>query len=231
MNIIADVIAVLLMLFGAWRGYKKGATRSAVQLIGGLAIIIVAYQFKDKLADLLIRFLPFVNFGGKLDGLYGLNFIVFKVLAFIVAYILLYCFLNILLELSGLIDLLIKVTIVLDKPSKILGAIFGLVESICLVFILSFSLMNFGQSQKYIYNSTICKGIMERTPILNAVFRDGIVVAERIYITIEDDTMDQDSKNLEIVSTLFRYGIITGDQVNENVQNGKLHIENLVVAS
>lgn len=232
---IVDIVAILALLLGAFLGYKKGAISSLVHLIGLLAIVIVAYQFKDKLADIFIKYLPFFNFGGNLKDLYALNFLLYEGVAFIVIFVLLYCLLNILLNLSGFIDLLLKVTIIFDLPSKIVGAILGAVQAIIYIFVISFTLLTIGQTQGVVMDSTISRGIVERTPIVNMVFRTGIGAAENVYLSVEKYKPGEEGKmmevNLEIIRSLIKYEVVSSGLVNECINNGKLRMENVVVAS
>ena len=230
---IVDIVAILALLLGAFLGYKKGAISSLVHLIGLLAIVIVAYQFKDKLADIFIEYLPFFNFGGNLKDLYALNFLLYEGVAFIVMFVLLYCLLNILLNLSGFIDLLLKVTIIFDLPSKIVGAILGAVQAIIYIFVISFTLLTIGQTQGVVMDSTISRGIVERTPIVNMVFRTGIGATENIYFSVEEYKPEEEQMidvNLEIITFLMKYKVVSCDLINECINNGKLQMENVVVA-
>lgn len=234
---IIDIIALVLIVLGALLGFRKGAIKSLVQLIGLVAITIVAYQFKDNVGNLLIKHLPFMNWGGAVEGLYSLNLLFYQSVAFIVVFILLYCLLNILIDLSGVIELLLKLTIVLEIPSKILGAILGAVESLVFVFILGVSLLCFNNTQKYVMDSNITRKIVERTPIVNMIFRTAIGAAENIYETLDDYKNADDKEaikmetNLEIIRTLIKYEIVDAKLVQNCIDNGKLRMENVVVAS
>lgn len=230
---LADFFVIFTILMGAIYGFKRGAIKGAVKLIGLVSIVIISYAYKGVIANFLIKYLPFFNFGGKLDGLYSLNFIVYNVLSFIVIFILLYCVLNIIIEISGFIDKLVKLTIIFELPNKIIGAIIGVIESLIFLFMVSFIMLNFSFSQKYIMESKFAKGIVERTPVVSKLFGNSIVACEKIYAAIEEyqTTKDATSANLAIIRTLIGYELVTSDEVNECIKNGKLHLDNVVVAS
>lgn len=234
---VVDIIALILIILGALLGFKKGAIKSLVQLIGLIAITIVAFQFKDNIGNLLIKHLPFINWGGTVDGLYSLNLLFYQSIAFIVVFVLLYCLLNILIDLSGIVEFLLKLTIILEIPSKILGAILGAVESLVFVFILGTCLLTFNQTQKYVMESKITIKIVERTPIVNMIFRTAIGASENIYKTVEDYRKADNKEairmetNLEIIRHLIKYEIVDAGLVQECINNGKLHMDNVVVAS
>lgn len=232
-----DIVALVLIVLGALLGFKKGAIKSLVQLIGLVSITIVAYQFKGNIGDLLIKNLPFINWGGAVNELYSLNLLFYQSIAFVVIFILLYCLLNILIDLSGVIELLLKLTIVLEIPSKILGLILGAVESIVFVFILGTCLLCFNNTQKYVMESTVTRKIVERTPIVNMIFRTAIGAAENVYETLNDYKEAEDKEaikletNLEIIRILIKYDIVDAKLVQKCIDNGKLRMENVVVAS
>lgn len=234
---VVDIIALVLIILGALLGFKKGAIKSLVQLIGLVAITIVAYQFKDNIGNLLIKHLPFINWGGTVNELYSLNLLFYQSIAFIVVFILLYCLLNILIDLSGIIELFLKLTIILEIPSKILGAILGAVESIVFVFVLGTCLLSFNQTQRFVMESKITRPIVERTPIVNMIFRTVIGASENIYNTVQEYREAEDKEaikmetNLEIIRHLIKYEIVDAKLVQECINNGKLHMENVVVAS
>ena len=232
MNIV-DICAIIIIILGGIIGFKRGAVKSLVQLVGLIAIVIVAYQFKGMLANVFIKHLPFFNFGGVLNGLYAINILIYEGISFLIIFILLYCILNILINLSGVIDLLLKVTVIFEIPSKILGLTLGLIESIVFVFIASFVLLQFGQTQQYIMESKVAVRIVNRTPIVTDVFAKAIVASESVYKTVVNykDSEDKVSANLEIVRTLVRYGIVDSKDVQVAIDNGKLHMTNVVIAS
>ena len=230
---IVDICAIGIIILGALIGFKKGAIKSFVQLIGLLAIVVVAYQFKGMLGNFFIKALPFFNFGGMFNELYSLNILLYQGIAFVIIFILLYCVLNILINLSGLLDILVKLTIILELPSKIIGAILGAVEAIVFVFVLGFTIMQFPQTQKYVMESKYVHPIVERTPVVRDVFAKAIVAAEEIYTAVDDyqESGNMMETNLEIVRTLIKFGVADAPTIQSAIDSGKMRMPNVVVAS
>ena len=228
-----DIICFAVIIIGALVGFKNGAIKSIISLVGFVAIIIISYQFKGLLANVFIKNLPFFNFGGILNEIYSINILVYEGISFVIIFILLYCILNIIIAFSGIIELLLKLTIILEIPSKIIGAIIGAVEGLFFVFLVSIIMMQFGQTQKYIMESKVAKTIVERTPIANNVFKQTIVASEEIYTAIDKHKDDKNKldANLDIVRALIKYGIVSSKDVQSAIDNGKLHMDNVVVAS
>ena len=230
---IVDICAIGIIILGALIGFKKGAIKSLVQLIGLVAIVIVAYQFKGYLGNFFIKVLPFFNFGGVLNELYSLNILLYQGIAFVIIFILLYCILNILINLSGFLDILVKLTIVLELPSKIIGAVLGAVEAIVFVFVLAFTMLQFGQTQKYIMESKYTLAIVEKTPVVQDVFKNTIAASQDIYKSVMEHQESGNTleANLEIVRAVIRYNIASAEMVQEAIDNGKLRMPNVVVAA
>ncbi|MBR4230539.1 MAG: CvpA family protein [Bacilli bacterium] len=233
MNVV-DICSIVIIILGALAGFKKGAIKGLIQLIGLIAIVIVSYQFKGYFANIMIKYLPFFNFSGPLKDLYAINFLIYEGIAFVVIFILLYCVLNILINLSGIIDLLIKMTIILEIPSKIIGIVIGAIESLMFVFVIAFALLQVGPTQKYIMESNFTRKIVERTPIVNSVFAQGIVASEEIYNTIKEsqDAENKTEANLNIIRSLIRFGVVDARDIQIAINANKLPgLSNVVVAS
>ncbi|MBE6156026.1 MAG: CvpA family protein [Firmicutes bacterium] len=230
---IVDICAIGIIILGTLIGLKKGAIKSFVQLVGMVAIVIVAYQFKGYLGDLLIKIMPFFNFGGAFNELYSLNLLLYQGIAFAIIFILLYCILNILINLSGILDLLVKLTIVLELPSKIIGAILGAVEALVFVFVGAFVLLQNPATQKHVMESKFTIKIVQRTPVVYDVFRKAISASEEIYeqVKMHQENGNMLEANLEIIRSLVKYDIVKAEVVQGAINSGKMRMPNVVVAS
>ena len=62
MNII-DIAIIILVLFGAVLGFKRGFTKEVVKALGFIAVIVVAYFLKNPLSIILYEKLPFFSIG------------------------------------------------------------------------------------------------------------------------------------------------------------------------
>ena len=233
MNVV-DICSIVIIILGGLIGFKKGAVRGLVQLIGFISIVIVAYQFKGYFANIMIKYMPFFFFCGALKDLYAVNFLIYEGIAFTVIFVLLYCLLNILINLSGIIDLLVKANIVLEIPSKILGVLIGVIECWVFGFVVSFIMLQIGPSQKYIMESKFAYGVVVSTPIVNQVFARGIRASIDIYDIVEKskDTENKTEANLDIIREVIRYGIVDARDIQIAINANKLPgLENVVVAS
>ena len=127
---IIDIIVLIFLGFGALLGFKRGFTRQLVSLIGIFVIIVLSFIFKNPVSVFLYKNLPFFNFGGIFKDITVLNILVYEILAFIIVFLLLTVVFRVLLKVTKIFEKILTVTIILGIPSKILGSILGVLESI-----------------------------------------------------------------------------------------------------
>lgn len=230
MNVV-DIVIIVIVLLCALLGFKKGVIKSLVQLIGTIAVLIIAYTFKDILANFLMKFMPFFNFMG-FEGITSINILVYEMLSFVVIFVLLYCILNILLSISGLIETLLKMTVILAVPSKILGAIVGLIEGIVLAFMVTFIMLHIGPTKNYVMNSEVGIILLERTPFMGTVMAKTTLALEDIVDVMEDMKDEEDKKvvNAQVLQILIHYQIITKEDATKLIEDGKLDLPNVSFA-
>lgn len=229
---ISEIVIIIIILLGALIGFKKGAIKEIFELVGTISIIIIAYLLKGYLASFLIKLLPFFNFKGYV-GLYSINFLIYDVISFIIIFVLLYCILNILINLAGFIDKLINLSVIFALPSKIIGLVLGMVNALVFVFLLCYIAMQIPHTQKYVMESKVSTSILERTPIVNVVCSKGILVSEDVYNKLlgysfkEEDTQDM---NLQIATSVAKYGLVDKTLIQEAINAGKLNLEHVIIA-
>jgi uncharacterized membrane protein required for colicin V production len=212
-------------------GFKRGVIKSAVQLIGICSIAILSYVFKDMLSSLLMKYLPFFNFGGAFDGLTSLNILMYNLLSFLFIFIILYCVLNILLSLSGLIEKILRLTVVLAIPSKILGALLGLIEGIIISFVITFICFHLPFTESIVGDSKFSIILLERTPILSNISVNTTLTLEEANNVIKDITeeTDKEDANLKILHTMIYYRIISSEDAQKLIDDGKLQFTNKII--
>ena len=126
MNLL-DIGVVILLIIGFFVGYRQGFTKSLVNCVGLIAAIVLAFLLKDVVSKFLMLHLPFFNFWGLLKGVSVLNIALYETLAFVLVLIVLFLVLKILLTITTVFEKLLSATIILEKPSKLLGGIFGVI--------------------------------------------------------------------------------------------------------
>lgn len=225
MNII-DIVIVLILLMGAVIGFKQGAIKKTVSFVGTFAIIIIAFIFKNDLSVLLYENLPFFDFWGVFKGIQVLNIILYEVIAFLVVFSLLFIVLRMLIVISGLAELLLKATIFLAIPSKILGIFVGLIEYYVYIFIALFvislpvfNLVNLNDSQ-------FAGTILNNTPLLSGLADDTVEVYTEVYNIIDNrDDKSASELNEEVLTFMLEKKAISYDSAKSLIDRNKILVE------
>ena len=138
---ILDAIIILFLLSGAVLGFKKGAIKSLVTLLGTIIVVVVAYYLKNPVANIIFDYVPFLNFAGSWEGLSTLNILLYEAIAYVIVFVVLWTVLSLIIKLSGIIEKILNATIILGIPSKIIGAVLGFVEALVFGFLILFVLL------------------------------------------------------------------------------------------
>ncbi|MBE6140627.1 MAG: CvpA family protein [Firmicutes bacterium] len=230
MNFV-DFIIIGCIIGGALLGFKKGVIKTLVQLLGTITVLILSYTFKDILANYLMRYLPFFNFAG-FEGISAMNILIYELLSFIAIFVIAYCVLNILVTLSGLIEKILKITIVLAIPSKILGAILGAIEGLVFAFVVVFILFHAGITSHFVYESKSGVVLLERTPFIGQVMASSTLALEDVNNLIskydgERTEIENRELNAQVISLLIHYNVVSKDTIADLVEADKLDLDNV----
>lgn len=230
MNLM-DVVCILVILMYVALGFKRGVIKSGVQLIGTVAVLVIAFVFKSMLANFLMDLLPFFDFPGIFHGITAMNILMYELISFILIFVVLYCILSILVNLSGLIEKLLKLTIVLAIPSKLLGALLGLIEGTIMAFLIAFIMLHLSPTEKLVMDSKVAIVVLERTPIISTVSARTTLALEEISSTLHEvkENGNREDANFKALHTLIYYKIISQEDAQKLIDEGKLRFTNQVV--
>lgn len=228
MNIV-DILIIIVVLFGMYRGFRSGFTTQLVSAIGTILVFVFAFILKGPIGNLLSQIFPFFNFSGILSGITSINIILYEAIAFILLIIIFTILLRILLIITGIFEKVLSITWIFGIPSKISGAIVGGVQYYIYVFVvlylLSFPVFNIN----LLNNSTFKEPIINNTPILSKFTDNGMDFANEL--TKLKDKYKTEKKthefNLEVVDLLLKYKIVSFESVEKLVEDGKLKIDNI----
>lgn len=229
MNIV-DLIIIILILFGAVIGFKRGFTKSLVSAVGLIAIVIIAFLLKNPVSTVLYEHLPFFQFGGVIKGVTVLNIALYELLAFIIVLAIFGIVLKILMIATSIFERILTLTIILGIPSKILGAIIGALEWFILVFIGLYVLNMPVVNVKEINNSTLAPKILNNTPILSGVIKDTNAVINEfasIKDKYTDKNVDTNEFNKETLDLFLKYNVVSVDSIDKLIKDNKLKIDGI----
>lgn len=227
MNII-DIGIFATIIICALVGFKRGAIKSVVYVAALLLITIISYQFKPVLGSLLIKILPFRDLGGDLTAASSINVLVYQGLAFVLLFLALLIVLAIIIKISGILDLVVKFTLILEIPSKIIGLLIGAIEGVIIAYLLLFTAMQVPGTQRFVVESRHGETVLNKTPFIHTIFDKGNKAAKGIYNIIDSKAKGEDLNDEEILDELEENGIISKEEIKDLKKKGKVKIDNIV---
>ena len=227
---VLDIAVLLILVLGALIGFKKGFIKTMVSLIGMILVVVISFYLKNPVADLMIEHFPFFEFGGFFEGLTALNILMYETIAFLFIFVFLSSILGIIINITGIIEKLLNLTVVLGVFSKILGAIAGILEMLVFVYIGLFALSQFNGSNQMVMESKVSTRILARTPILSNVVGGSYNTIVEIYSLHEKyaESEDKTAYNIEAISIMIKYGVVDSKTVQKAIDKGKLDMANVV---
>ena len=226
MNIsFVDLIIIIVITLGGIVGFKNGAIKEGTKFLGFFIIVIISFLLKDKLMVAMYENLPFFNFFGIIRGLDAINILLYQMVSFLVIFIALLFILKVLVVITGLVELLVKMTVFLSFPSKILGAAIGVIEFYIYIFIVLYILNTPFLNLKYINDSMMGNKILKDTPILSELVDDTVTVYSDVWTLIrnKDDKTNAEVNTL-VLASLLDNRLITIESAKKLVEANKIII-------
>lgn len=223
MNVV-DIIILIFLAFGALIGFKSGFTRQLVSLLGIFVILILSFLLKNPISVFFYNNFPFFNFGGIFKDITVLNILVYEILAFFVVFFVLTIIFRLLLSLTKVFEKFLTLTIILGIPSKILGAVLGVVQNIIYAFIVLYILSLPTINIDMVKDSKVGNTILEKTPILTSVCDSTLEVFNEIIELKEeyDTTNNVKEFNEKALEAMIENGVITRENAQKLIDKGKI---------
>jgi colicin V production protein len=224
MNVV-DVIIIVLLILGGVAGFKAGVIKKLTDFIGMFVVIILAFYLKNYISVIMYENLPFFNFFGLINGIDVLNILLYEVIAFLVIFIALLFVLKVVLMLTGLVEKILKATVILSIPSKLLGIVVGVIEMYVYLFLILVivSLPIFDSS--FLKDSKMNNFILNNTPVLSGVSEEIIDIYGDVYNIIDNrKNKTNEQLNEEILKVLIDKKVVTKESAKKLVDRNKIHI-------
>ena len=224
MNVV-DVIIIALLILGGVAGFKAGVIKKLTDFIGMFVVIILAFYLKNYISVIMYENLPFFNFFGLINGIDALNILLYEVIAFLVIFIALLFVLKVVLMLTGLVEKILKATVILSIPSKLLGIVVGVIEMYVYLFLILVivSLPIFDSS--FLKDSKMNNFILNDTPVLSGVSEEIIDIYGDVYNIIDNrKNKTNEQLNEEILKVLIDKKVVTKESAKKLVDKNKIHI-------
>lgn len=221
---IVDILIIIFILSFGVLGSKRGFFKQTVTTVGSILVFVLAYYFKDGVANFLTFNLPFFNFKGEILGLTSLNIIMYQLIAFLLMVLIFSGILAVIIKITGIFEKILRLTIVLGIPSKILGFILGLVEGYVITYIILFILMLPILKIDIINNSSFARPILKSSPVISNIVGTTKDTCLSIYDLVNDYSKDKDKDkfNKEAIRIMLSNNMITKSYVEELINKGKL---------
>jgi uncharacterized membrane protein required for colicin V production len=130
-----------------------------------------------------------------------------------------------LLGVTGLIEKVLKATVILSVPSKILGFIVGLIEAYIWAYIILFILTLPMINLKEIYNSKVANYVMEKTPYLSKYTSKTKEIYMNLYDIIDNrQEKTNEQVNEEAMDLMLKYDIITTESAEKLIDSNKVNV-------
>lgn len=228
MNLV-DIAIIVVLILGAVVGYRRGFTTQFLSLCGFVVIVVAAFLFKNPVSMYLYEHLPFFNFPGILSGISVINLLLYEAIAFFIVFIGLYLVFKVILMVSHIFEKFLSMTILLGLPSKILGAILGILENYLVAFIILYIISLPIFNINIIKDSRLRMTILEKTPVLNLYANSTVKVGSEFWVLAEKYKSGTDSEqfNLETLNILLKYKVTSVDSVDRLVEKNKIQINNI----
>lgn len=221
-----DIIILMFLIFGALIGFKRGIIKQSVMTIGIILVIILSFILKNPISSLMYKNLPFFNFYGLYENISVINILLYELISFFLVFAVLSTIFIVLVKISSTIERILRVTIILAIPSKILGAIFGIIEYYLISFIVLFVLMQpvFElNSNKFFEDSKLKNVILEKTPIISNYIQGTLDTIYEIGDLIKDkDKYSDQEVNCKIIEIMKENKIIEQDSLDYLYSSGKI---------
>lgn len=224
---ILDAIILLVILLGGVIGFKEGVIKKLTSVVGLVLVVVLSFILKNHLSVFFYENLPFFDFWGIFKGIQVLNIVFYEMLAFLIISSVLTIIYRVLLGITGIIEKILKATVILSIPSKILGFFVGLIENYIWVYLFLFVFTLPVFNIKEIYESKTAIFIMEKTPFLSKYTDKTLDIYTDLYDIIDNRENKSNSKvNEEAMDLMLKYDIITVESAEKLIEKNKVNIDN-----
>ncbi len=222
---IVDAIIILIILLGGVIGFKEGIIKKLTSVIGLILVVILSFTLKNYLSVIFYENLPFFDLWGAFKGIQVLNIIFYEMLAFLIIASVLTLVYRLLLGVSGLIEKILKATVILSIPSKILGFFAGLLENYIWVYLFLFVLTLPVINIKEIRESNLATSILEKTPILSKYTNKTLAIYNDLYNIIDNkENKTNEQVNESAMDLMLKYEIITPSSARKLIDKNKVSV-------
>ena len=223
---IVDIIIILMIIMGAIVGFRNGVIKTGTRFIGLFVIIIISFILKDKLMVLMYENLPFFDFFGIIKGIDAINILFYQLVSFLVIFAALMFVLRVLIVVTGMVEWLLKMTVFLSIPSKILGLFLGALEYYVYLFMALYILNMPVFGLTLVSDSSMGMFILENTPILSELVDDTVKAYSDVWNVVKNrGDLSKKEINTYVLATLLDNKLISIESARKLVESNYIILE------
>ena len=222
---IVDIFILVILVSFAIIGFRRGVINSLVAFVGFILVVCLAYLFKGILGDFFVLNLPFIKFSIVASGSVILNIVMYQMIAFIILLIIFGIVYKVLLAITGVVEKILKLTIILGIPSKILGLVVGALEGYIIVYLLLFFAVQPYISIGILDSSKYASTILNKTPVLSDFSEKTLVIINEVHETIKNK--DDEDFDLKLTDLILKEKVASPSLIQELVDSKKIDVEGI----
>lgn len=223
LSAIVNIVIIAVIVLEIIIGFNRGFLKSIIKFLGGIVALVLAFLLKGPLAIVMYSHLPYFKFGGIFKGVSSLNIIIYEIIAFIILFIVLKIVISLVAKVTGLVEKLLSLIFIIGIPSKILGALVGLVKSLVILYFLAFGFKFVCNLGNVDLKPSLADDIVE-LPILKNTFGNILGSFDEIRELAKEyeGSKDKEEFNNRVLDILIEYNIITEENLDILINNGKI---------
>lgn len=228
---IFDVGIILLCIMFFIVGCKNGVIKEAFSLAGTVVVFVISFLFKGILGNIMCIAFPFFKFSGALEGISSFNILFYQIIAFMVIFCILLSVYALIMGISGVIQKIVNLTVILIPVSSILGGVVSLVKGYIIMFAVFLLLMIPLKNHEVYSQSKLINFMLYKTPVLSDSVSKITTSIEEVYSLtskVSKKELTSTEANLKSIDIMLKYKICDKDIVRELIRKNKLtNVDNI----
>lgn len=222
---IVNIVVIALLLFGVYLGYQRGLLKELTDFLILFLSSLLSGKLSDILVGLLYKYIPFLNFNGKSEGLKSINIIFWKLVLYLLLLVVIIFIFNKIINKTKLSSKILDSMVETNLITRVLGALVSVPLILTFIFNISLILSSPNFNFVSINNSKLVYVIMTKTPVLSRenmnLYANERYVIKRI--NEEDNTiLNYKNVNNDIIKYMLKTKLIDDDKMKDLEKLNKL---------
>ena len=222
---IVNIVVIALLLFGVYLGYQRGLLKELTDFLILFLSSLLSGKLSDILVGLLYKYIPFLNFNGKSEGLKSINIIFWKLVLYLLLLVVIIFIFNKIINKTKLSSKILDSMVETNLINKVVGALVSVPLILTFIFNISLILSSPNFNFVSLNNSKLVYVIMTKTSVLSRenmnLYANERYVIKRI--NEEDNTiLNYKNVNDDIIKYMLKTKLIDDDKMKDLEKLNKL---------